>query len=344
MGRLITPSVLIGEEASLLWEILSGKARFQTWEDYSNYLGYMFNLSYADKAIRSRHASATWDYGSYGQLLARSNLYRTMYLSVIDHTLANADFRVLKTIGGTFTLLGSEAVDLGTSYVYTTKLSCLGTSIKAYRIDMTTAKVSVTDTAIASGYFGVGNLNVTTASQAILSYLDILLSSKLVPAGSTPQKPIAYFECPIIGDGTAQEPFRAFLGEEVIIETDMGKVNLSALSHTNLIKSDQVSGKPVDYTSIVRIVEQPDRNPFLYEISRCLDDLRGVRGVKELTKDKAIMRAKQLDDLLGDEDFTIHSEVKKQKVGAEMKRRKDNYNVDVTEEDTIKWLMADKGW
>lgn len=123
-------------------------------------------------------------------------------------------------------------------------------------------------------------------------------------ATASPQpKPIAYFEVPIVGDGSVENPFRVQMPEEIVTDPKLGKRNLLALTHSALIKTDRATGKPIEYTALVRVFEQPDRDVALRPISACLDALRAMAGVRELTREQAIARAKQLDPDLTDADL-----------------------------------------
>ena len=152
------------------------------------------------------------------------------------------------------------------------------------------------------------------------------------PLSPTP-KPAAFFEVPVVGSGTLEDPFRAQMPEEVVVDWSLNptakkkydvlkakgftdeeiailvpevlsvRKNLLALTHSSLIKTDRATGKPVDYVAIVRVFDQPDRGPALRPISKCLNALRAMPGVKELTRDEAIKRAKQIDPDLTDVDL-----------------------------------------
>jgi hypothetical protein len=68
------------------------------------------------------------------------------------------DFRLGKSVNGVETVLGVEAVDINKYTLYTLKLEVYGSTLKAYRDDMTTPKITATDTSITgSGYRAIFN-------------------------------------------------------------------------------------------------------------------------------------------------------------------------------------------
>ncbi len=151
--------------------------------------------SFADKSVE------VFITGEIGYVYARwsddDNFYRTYQ----ETGLSTADHKLHKFVGGTNTELGSESVDLNDYYMYRYKLSCNGSAIKSFRVDMTTPKISVTDTDLASGKYGIFSPN----SDAYPSlYGSIYLRA---PSTKLPQlKAIVEFD--IIGSGTEEDPIR----------------------------------------------------------------------------------------------------------------------------------------
>jgi len=204
---------------------------------------------------------------------------------------ATEDFYLRKIVNGVLTNLSTEAVDLSAKRVYLLKLSCNGTTISAYRDDMVTPKLTAIDTAIASGYFGVGG------DASIVEIPGTLATAKLVAPSSVPPEALAYFEVPVIGDGSEEEPFRPQMPQEIV-----DGVNRLALSWSAVIKTGR-DGKPTEYVAVVRILSQPYRQPNLRPIADCIAELKEMRGVIELKREEALKRAKELDDVLTDEDL-----------------------------------------
>jgi len=206
-----------------------------------------------------------------------------------------ADFILQKQVAGAFTDLGYEAVDLGSNEGFLVKIACKGTTISAYRDDMVTPKISVTDTSFAKGRFGItwarlGTIEIEPAT--------VYLRKALSPS----PRVLGYFEVPIIGEGTIENPFHPKMPEEIIDHPEFGKVNRSALSWGTLIKSDRKTGKPKEYIAIVRILEQPIRQEHLYDIPKCISALEAMSGVTRLKREEAIKRALKLDDKLTEKD------------------------------------------
>lgn len=224
-------------------------------------------------------------------LLSRWIDMLNFYDALMHSGAATADFKLRKMVGGVSTLLGAEAVDLSWTEHYLIKFSCSDTTLKAYRDDMATPKISVTDTSFAEGRFGVGHWGSN-----IMSYSP--LYTHLRPSSSPAPKVLAYFEAPIVGSGTMEDPFRAEMPEEVVSNPAIGKRNLLSVSYSSLIPTDLTTGKPKHGTTIVRVFEQPDRGPQLRPIPYCLNVMKRIRGVKELKQREATVLAKRMDDKL----------------------------------------------
>lgn len=291
----------------------------RAYNGYNEFYGLLTVDSFTDKAVSCFQK----DYSGH---LCRWVDLNNWYGSWLYSGAATADFQVGKNVGAGWTLLASEAVDLTAHHVWLLKFSLLGTTLKAYREDMVTPKISVTDTSHASGRFGSW---AATSQYAWTSLACILL------APSSPSaKALSYFEAPVVGSGTLEDPFRAQMPEEVAWGWSLNpaakkkydllklkgftdeeivtlfpevlscKVNRLALTHSCLIKTDKATGKPVEYTAIVRVFEQPDRQAHLRPMLDGITALRGTAGVRELTRDEAVKRAKQIDPDLTDVDLT----------------------------------------
>jgi len=246
--------------------------------------------SFADKAVEipscvgdrvcaciARFDPATWD----------------CYWLAIAVLAATEDLELAKVISNVTTFLGKESVDLSGSQAYLLKLSCSGTSIKGYRDG--SVRISVTDTDLSSGRFGFDpDLANRGLNASIMAYLR--------PPSSPSLKAKAFFEVPIIGDGTIENPFRPQMPEEIVDHPEFGKVNRLALSYGALIKSVRKTGKPKEYIAIVRIFDQPIRQNHLYDIPKCISALEAISGVKRLKREEAIKRALKLDDKLTEKD------------------------------------------
>jgi hypothetical protein len=180
---------------------------------------------YADKSIRALYVGPEGVTTGGAYLSARNRrpywvqgVY-TCYWVEIAVARSTSDMRLWKTVAGTPTTLGSEAVDLNAWDFWDVILSCSGTTIKVFRQtgceepEETPAegslKINVTDTAIDSG--------VLMASDVLRCYHPghgtnaiPYLSAQWVyhhrcwimpPQSPEALEPIAYFEVPVVGSG-----------------------------------------------------------------------------------------------------------------------------------------------
>jgi hypothetical protein len=152
--------------------------------------------SFADKAVRGYQRDRS---GHLGRFVSKTNLYRT----VIDSGAATADYYIHAYINGVSTTLGNEAVDLGANYVWLVMFSLSGSTLKAYREDMTTPKITATNTAISAGRFGPWSL---TNIYPYPNWFTLLLP----PSSSTPPAQ-AILELGTIGSGSLEDPYRPSL-------------------------------------------------------------------------------------------------------------------------------------
>jgi len=285
--------------------------------------------TFADKAIEVLRGEQGL---IYGRIVDDNNFYAANIWSA----RTTADFYMLKIIAGTITELGYESIDLSANDIYNYKFSCLGTTLAGYREDMVTPKISVTDTALANGKWGLIMRNDYPENPLYYAWLR-------APSSLSP-KPIAYFEVPIIGDGSEENPFRPQMPEELTSHPELGTRNLLALSHASLIPSDPTTGRPIYGTCLVRIFEQPDRDPTLRDIPACLDALRGMTGVTELTREDAISRARVLDDKLHLFDLVRVPTPVKDQIKEYIEWRRTVHKVEMPEEVARRYLESDKGW
>jgi len=76
------------------------------------------------------------------------------YNAYVNTSASTADFKISKVIDGSETVLSSESVDLSRASGHLVMFSVAGSTLKGFREDLTTAKISATDTDLASGYVG----------------------------------------------------------------------------------------------------------------------------------------------------------------------------------------------
>ena len=168
--------------------------------------------SFADKAVE------VWSAGDYS-LIGGRQAGGDGYHVYQDSGLSTADFVLRKIIGTTSTVLGTESVDLSADWGGLIKISCAGSTIEAYRVDMATPKVSVTDTELASGGFGMsfGHRSGYTQCNPLLAILR-------APSSPAP-KPKSIVEVEVIGSGTEEDPFRPNLKQELSKHDKFGNID-----------------------------------------------------------------------------------------------------------------------
>ena len=154
--------------------------------------------SFADKAVE---VALRDESGAVG----RGDGVDDEYEAWLNSGATTADFRLMKVVAGAATNLASEAVNIGANSTHLVKISCSGSTIKGFRNDMVTEKISATDTDLVSGYFGYrfhGGAHALSGFDAILQ------------APSSPLNPAkAIVEAEIIGSGSEDDPFRPNLAQ-----------------------------------------------------------------------------------------------------------------------------------
>jgi len=166
---------------------------------------------FADKAIEG------WGTDDVGLLVGRQVDEVNFYCAQLVSAASTADYRIVKIENDTATILGEESVDLGSGCCYPIKFSCSGSTLKAYRVDMTTAKISVTDTTFASGVWGPRTIAEGRPSIGFPIYLR-------APSSPAP-KPKTVIETEIIGSGTEEDPFRPNLKQELSKHDKFGNID-----------------------------------------------------------------------------------------------------------------------
>jgi len=137
-------------------------------------------------------------------------------LCYMDTGHVTADFRIEKFVNNALTNLAYEAVDLNDHCASYVNGSVSGSTLKAYRLDMNTPKLTVTDTAFASGYFGHGAGHYYDAGDN--SYY----AARLIAPSSPSLPALVIVEVNSSGSGMHNDPF--------IVELSENKVEINALS------------------------------------------------------------------------------------------------------------------
>jgi hypothetical protein len=152
-----------------------------------------------------------------GRIVDRSNHYE----QCIDIAASTADHFLRKLLGGTFTIIASEVVDLDRSGEGMC-LSISGSTLKGSRwlqntpldplsLPTPTATISATDTSFASGLYGFFPLRETTyhgGTDGTIVYL-------LAPASALPQAQ-SILELDIEGTGKPDDPYRPSISKNLV--------------------------------------------------------------------------------------------------------------------------------
>lgn len=330
---------------------------------------------FSDKAVFS-----ACQVNSHCALVARLQNFSSFYVNYFNPAASSADHHIDKYENGTATRLATEAINIDNKG-RGLSLSCSSSTLKSMRFEITSIidpfnlpapdyTLTATDTTFEAGHFGYRPLRENSPHGGS-SPDAVYLKDPMSPA----PEPISYLEVPVVGSGTIDDPFRAQMPEIIEIEPSIDRrifkkyeilknkgfteeeimelfpevltirVNRLALTHSSLIKSDG-AGKPQEYTSIVRVFHQPDRPAYLYPVEKVIEALQAIPGVRRLTREEAIRRAKQLDDKLHDYDL-LQLRPDKRMVREYKEWRIHNMGVReelINEEQIAHYIGEDKGW
>ena len=256
------------------------------------YAGIATVDAFTDKAISCIMETGEWDIlnNALNARIANPSTFDNLYACGFDTSESTADFRIDKIVNGTATHLAHEAVDLGNGYPYWVTFSVVGSTLKGWRQkvrDLTvSATVSVTDTDLASGHFGVGGVRQ--------SYAELL-----APASPLP-KALAIIECNVVGSGNLEDPIRPNLAQDLRDEKDLLSVTWGAFDHkkehsTILII---VTGEN-SYTGEKAILEQIEQAK-----SKNLKVLKPPRDYKEAVEQYRMLKKDFPEWLAGKENYT----------------------------------------
>ena len=173
----------------------------------------------------------------YTAAVGRGDGVSNCYEAFLNADAPTKDFYLQKCVNGSWTTLAYEAVDIASDEVHLVKLSISGSSLKGYRNDMETPKVSATDTDIASGGWGV---------RLAPAYATLGLDATLLPPSSELPRPQAILEAGLVGSGGLGDPIRPDLLEEAV-ETGSGKVDRASIT---MGLFDPRADEPVSYTHL----------------------------------------------------------------------------------------------
>ena len=168
--------------------------------------------SFTDKGIQY-YSLPDYDH-SFARWVDKNNYYTLL----IDTTLSTSDFRIIKKVGGTPYVIATESIDLET-VVYLLKFEAIGSTLKGYRSDMTTPKLTITDTTFASGKLGI----VLVDERRYMTAPPELAWLK-APASSLPPAR-AIVETEITGSGSDDDPYRADLLHQIEDHPELGRID-----------------------------------------------------------------------------------------------------------------------
>jgi len=130
------------------------------------------------------------------------------YAANLDTTRTTQDFSVDKVVNKVVTILGAESVDLLSNSSHLCKLSASGSTLKGYRANMATPKVTVTDTTFASGRCAV------VAGWGFR--VPFVLAYSLRSPSSESPRALAVLEVEADGSGSTDDPFRPLMSENLV--------------------------------------------------------------------------------------------------------------------------------
>ena len=310
--------------------------------------------AFADKAVWAAVQVDSWPY-----LFGRSQDYENFYFSLYNYFSFTYAHTLGKCVNGSITALASEQMWLdilgkGLAHV------CAGTTLKSMRYDMlepvdpfdlppADGTLVATDTTFAVGRFGYLPLygdypHGGATPDSVWLKSPFSSSSSSISRSERIAQVLAYFEVPVVGSGTKEDPFRPQMPEEAADHPVRGKFNRLALVWSALIPTDRATGKPVHGTAIVRVFDQPKRPKDLHPMPKCLEALRSMPGARELRAEEAAKLALKMDDRLHPFDLTRVSRPTTAQIKEYARWRRSTYNVEIEEEEARKYLEADKGW
>jgi hypothetical protein len=164
--------------------------------------------SFTDKAVQTG-TCGVYAHQPYGRFNGFGNYYCT------SHNTANAtaDHELARFVNSTGTRLAYEAVDLVSCYGYLYMLSISGSTLKSFRSDMTTPKITATDTSFSSGRYGIegghGDSSYPPGGHAVGA-------SKLLAPSSPSPSAQAILEIPVVGSGKHEDPFTPQLSQNLV--------------------------------------------------------------------------------------------------------------------------------
>ncbi len=164
----------------------------------------------------------------------------TFYVLIYSPPATTSDFYISKYLNGVETQIGSEAIDLAVNSKQGMMLSISGSAIKGLRdediliypnkTNVSTVRISVTDTDIASGKFSKGYTYIRIDTTGVDRFIYHPFSAYLRPPSSPLPSPSTIIEYDIIGSGTREDPYRPDMPENITTVEPYGNVNTLAVT------------------------------------------------------------------------------------------------------------------
>jgi len=328
--------------------------------------------SFPDKAVLSFMLPGSAHFDLYGRLQDRYNFYHT--------TLYPNTFELGKRVNNVLTVLASESVSIDGSGRGLC-LSITGSSPRAMRFELPTPTdplrmpspartLTATDTTFANGRWGYRNFGEESTHGFSTPDAVYLMN----PMSPSPQ-PVAYYEVPVVGSGTEEDPYRVQMPEQVemdwgrdplvkrkydvlksrgftdeeievlVPEVSFCRVNRLGLTVSSLIVTEP-SGKPREYTAVVRVFADDDGNGVLKPLDVRLRALERIKGVRRLSREEAIEKARRMDDKLHLVDLLPMRRADKRVVREYVEWRL-SLGVkpeQIDEQVVTRYVMEEKGW
>jgi len=132
------------------------------------------------------------------------------YTQAHDYGLATQDHHISKCVGGTETRMAYEALDLDGNTTYYYIFSISGSTFKGFRNDLTTPKLSATDTTIASGCWSPAmGWNGSAGAE-------VNLTTRLVAPSTSSPPAQTILELNVEGSGKPEDPFRPAMSKNLV--------------------------------------------------------------------------------------------------------------------------------
>jgi hypothetical protein len=190
-----------------------------TWGDAFGPYSYAFIGtidSFTDKAVElPGRDNALTCCGRYVDL-------NNQYINWLNSGGATADHKISEIIAGAITGLAAEAVDIGTNSFHNLKFSISGSTLSSYRDWATTPQISLTNTDLTSGLYGMFLAGGYHSDGTFMAQL-------LAPSSPLPQAQ-RILEVEIIGEGTEDDPIRPNFAQLLDKHPEFGDIDKLAVT------------------------------------------------------------------------------------------------------------------